>query len=107
MATKPKPFLRGVSNVSKVWRTSLVPQLDRPLFSAAGTFEDFDAVQAAMDGAWVNTNSFTVGEKRELFAGIRIFEVAKQSPSMLHYVQPQLCNKGEVCWFWFYNAFTH
>lgn len=41
-------------------------------------------------GAWVNTDTFTVGEKREIYAGMRIFEVAKQTPSMRHYVWSSL-----------------
>ena len=37
-------------------------------------------------GAFVNTDSFTVGEFKEVFFGMRIFELAKQTKSMRHYV---------------------
>ena len=40
--------------------------------SYLGTIEDFDIVGKALKGvygAWVNTDGFTIGEKREIFAG--------------------------------------
>ncbi|KAJ7909479.1 nmrA-family protein [Mycena leptocephala] len=37
-------------------------------------------------GVWVNTDSFTVGEIEEIYAGMRIYEVAKRVPSLRHYV---------------------
>ncbi|KAI0776595.1 NAD(P)-binding protein [Trametes elegans] len=37
-------------------------------------------------GAWVNTDGFTVGEAKEVFAGMRIFELAKQAKTVRHYV---------------------
>jgi hypothetical protein len=54
-----------------------------------GRFDDADAVRKALSGcygAWVNTDGFTVGEGIETFAGMRIFELAKQTPSLRHYV---------------------
>ncbi|KAJ6612836.1 NAD(P)-binding protein [Mycena sp. CBHHK59/15] len=58
-----------------------------------GAFDDFDSVAAAFDGAygaWVNTDGFTVGEMKEIYSGIRIFETAKQTPSLRHYVWSNL-----------------
>ena len=52
-------------------------------------------VQAALDGCWgafVNTDTFTVGEFKEVFFGMRIFELAKQTKSMRHYVWSGLEN---------------
>ena len=43
-----------------------------------------------MYGAFVNTDSFTVGEFKEVFFGMRIFELAKQTKSMRHYVWSSL-----------------
>lgn len=43
-------------------------------------------------GAFVNTDSFTIGEQAELFAGIRIFELAKQVGTLKHYVYSSLDN---------------
>ncbi|KAJ7744036.1 NAD(P)-binding protein [Mycena maculata] len=54
-----------------------------------GSFMDYAAVGRALDGAygaWVNTDGFTVGEMEEIYAGMRIYEVAKRVPSLRHYV---------------------
>lgn len=58
-----------------------------------GSFDDLAAVLAALQGvygAWVNTDSFTVGEQKEVFLGIRIFELAKQVKNVRHYVWSSL-----------------
>ena len=56
---------------------------------------DLTSVAAALDGdygAWVNIDRFTVavGEQREIYAGMGIFELAKQTKSLraLHLEQP-------------------
>ncbi|KZT67944.1 NAD(P)-binding protein [Daedalea quercina L-15889] len=57
-----------------------------------GSFFDFVAVSAALKGAygaWVNTDGFTVGEGKEMWAGIRIFELAKQA-GVRHYIWSSL-----------------
>ncbi|KAA1474972.1 nmrA-family protein [Dentipellis sp. KUC8613] len=54
-----------------------------------GSFLDFDAVLAAMKGvygAFVNTDGFTVGEQREIYAAMRIFESAKQTGTLKHFI---------------------
>jgi len=58
-----------------------------------GDTSDLASVAAALDGAygaWVNIDGFTVGEQREIYAGMRIFELAKQSKSLRHYVWSSL-----------------
>ncbi|KAI5117439.1 hypothetical protein M0805_007009 [Coniferiporia weirii] len=58
-----------------------------------GSFEDFPAVYEALKGVygtWVNTDGFTVGEAREIYAGMRIFELAKQVGTVRHYVWSNL-----------------
>ncbi|KAJ7873533.1 NAD-P-binding protein [Mycena olivaceomarginata] len=58
-----------------------------------GSFMDFDSVARALKGAygaWVNTDGFTVGEAAEIYAGMRIYEVAKRVPSLRHYVWSNL-----------------
>lgn len=58
-----------------------------------GSFEDFDLVLEAMKGVygvWSNTDGFTVGELRELYAGMRLFELAKQAGTVRHYVWSNL-----------------
>jgi len=50
-------------------------------------------VAAALDGAygaWINIDGFTVGEQREIYAGLRIFELAKQTTSLRHYIWSSL-----------------
>ncbi|OJT11318.1 NmrA-like family domain-containing protein 1 [Trametes pubescens] len=54
-----------------------------------GSTNDLDTVAAALEGvygAYVNTDSFTIGEQKETFCGIRIFELAKQVKTVRHYV---------------------
>jgi hypothetical protein len=58
-----------------------------------GDTSDLTSVAAALDGAygaWVNIDGFTVGEQREIYAGMRIFELAKQTKSLRHYVWSSL-----------------
>ena len=71
----------------------------------AGAFDDFDSVEAALEGvygAFVNTDGFTVGEQKEIYAGMRIFEIAKVAKSVRHYVWSNLdyaLKVGtHVCW---------
>ncbi|KAI0700237.1 NAD-P-binding protein [Cerioporus squamosus] len=54
-----------------------------------GSVDDFNSVLAALEGAYgafVNTDSFTLGEEKEIFIGMRIFELAKQIGTLQHYV---------------------
>ena len=47
------------------------------------------SVEKAMQGAYgafVNTDSFSLGEEKEVFLGIRMFEIAKQVRTVRHYV---------------------
>ncbi len=58
-----------------------------------GAFDDFPSVLSALQGVWGvwnNTDGFTVGEAKEIFAGIRIFELAKQVKTVRHYVWSNL-----------------
>ncbi|CAL1716918.1 unnamed protein product [Somion occarium] len=58
-----------------------------------GAFDDFPSVLHALQGAYgafVNTDGLTVGEQKEVFSGIRIFELAKQVGSLKHYVWSNL-----------------
>lgn len=40
-------------------------------------------------GAWVNVDGFTVGEQKEMWSGMRIFELAKKA-GVRHYVWSSL-----------------
>lgn len=64
-----------------------------------GTTDDLDSVAVALQGvygAFVNTDSFSIGEQRETFCGIRIFEIAKQLKTVRHYVWSGLDNVNKV-----------
>ena len=47
--------------------------------------EDLHRALNGVWGAWVNTDGFTIGEKNELFYGIRAYEIAKHE-RVQHYV---------------------
>ncbi|KAJ7095050.1 nmrA-family protein [Mycena epipterygia] len=54
-----------------------------------GSFEDQESVARALEGVhgvWVNTDGSSVGEIREIYAGMLIFEAAKRIKSLKHYV---------------------
>ena len=71
------------------------------LIPNAGSFEDFPTVLEAMKGVygvWANTDGFTVGEARELYAGVRIFELAKQAGTVRHFIWSNLDYIASV-WF--------
>ncbi len=64
-----------------------------------GSTDDFPSVLAALQGAYgayVNTDSFTIGQEKEVFTGIRIFELAKQAGTIKHYLWSSLDNVFKV-----------
>ncbi|KAI0742363.1 NAD(P)-binding protein [Daedaleopsis nitida] len=66
---------------------------DKGVELVKGAFGDFPSVLAALQGVWgvwTNTDGFTVGETKEVYAGMRIFELAKQVKSVRHYVWSNL-----------------
>ena len=48
-------------------------------------------------GAFVNTDSFTLGEEKEIFVGMHIFELARQIGTLQHYVWSGLAYSFKVC----------
>lgn len=65
-----------------------------------GAFDDLGSVRAALQGVygvWVNTDGFTVGEQKETWAGIHIFEIAKEIGTVKHYVYSGLDYVLKVC----------
>ncbi|EJF64803.1 NAD(P)-binding protein [Dichomitus squalens] len=66
---------------------------NRGIQCVKGAFDDLQSVAQALEGvygAWVNTDGFTVGEEKEVWAGLRIFELAKQNGAVRHYVWSSL-----------------
>ncbi|EMD31566.1 hypothetical protein CERSUDRAFT_100239 [Gelatoporia subvermispora B] len=71
-----------------------------------GAFDDFPSMYSAFRGvygAFVNTDGFTVGEEKETWVGLRLFEIAKEVKTVRHYVysgldyalkKPYHCKKG-------------
>ncbi|KAJ7707753.1 NAD(P)-binding protein [Mycena rosella] len=58
-----------------------------------GSLDNLATVAAAFEGvygAWVNTDSFTVGEQKEVYLGIKMFEIAKRARSVRHYIWSSL-----------------
>lgn len=58
-----------------------------------GSFNDLENIYDALQGAygvWVNTDSFAIGERHEVFLGARIFEVSKRVKTLRHYVWSNL-----------------
>ncbi|KAH6677249.1 hypothetical protein B0J14DRAFT_338387 [Halenospora varia] len=54
-----------------------------------GSFMDFDSVEAALQncyGVFVNTDGFTVKESDEIWAAIRIWEIANTIPTLRHFL---------------------
>lgn len=37
-------------------------------------------------GAFINTDTYTVGEEKEIWAAIKLYETARRTPSMRHWV---------------------
>src|SRR5277367_106469 len=59
----------------------------------AGRADNEADLRRAFNGvtaAFVNTNGFAIGEKAELYWGMRIYEIAKEEKSMRHYVWSNL-----------------
>ena len=70
------------------------------VYSFEGSFYDYSFVATALEGAygaWINTDGFHVGEAKEIYAGIRIFEIAKRISSLRHYVWSSLDYSVKVC----------
>lgn len=58
-----------------------------------GRFDDIKSVTSALQGcygAWVNTDTYTVGEEREIYAGIKIYESARRTPTARHLIWSNL-----------------
>ncbi|KAM5537164.1 hypothetical protein V8D89_009097 [Ganoderma adspersum] len=88
----PSPYaVRALTRDPSSRRAKLLAE--KGVECAKGAFDDFPSVARALAGvygAWVNTDGFTVGEAKEVWAGIRIFELAKQDGGVRHYVWSSL-----------------
>ncbi|KAJ7612562.1 NAD(P)-binding protein [Roridomyces roridus] len=66
---------------------------ERGVECVQGSFTDFALVAKALEGSygvWVNTDGPTVGEAQEIYAGMRIFEIAQRTEGLKHYVWSSL-----------------
>ncbi|KAJ2921699.1 hypothetical protein H1R20_g15394, partial [Candolleomyces eurysporus] len=58
-----------------------------------GSFYDMNAAKQFMSGcygAFVNTDTYTVGEEREIWAATKLYEFARCTPSMRHWIWSNL-----------------
>ena len=84
-------------------KVGLLPISSRPPIltrTFPGSLGDLDSVSRALQGvygAFVNTDGFTVGEKGETYLGMRIFELAKQTGTVKHYVWSSLDYMHKAC----------
>ena len=63
------------------------------LIWAQGNHDDLPTVLKALTGvygAWINTDSFTIGEDKETYLGLRIFELAQLAGTVRHYIWSNL-----------------
>lgn len=74
---------RNVKSERAIALTSL-PNV-RPLQGSADNVNDLHAAFKGVYGAFVNTDGFTLGEKNELFYGIRAYEIARHE-GVQHYI---------------------
>ncbi|KAJ3862611.1 NAD(P)-binding protein [Lentinula novae-zelandiae] len=54
-----------------------------------GSFEDLETVAAALEGCYgvfVNTDTFSVGQQKEIYLVIKMFEQAHRVPQMKHFI---------------------
>ncbi|KAI0059561.1 NAD-P-binding protein [Artomyces pyxidatus] len=88
----PSPYsIRALTRDPESRRAKAIAARGVQIFK--GDTNDLSSVAAALNGvygAWINTDGFTVGEQREIYAGIRIFELAKQTSTIRHYVWSSL-----------------
>ena len=79
--------------------TNLLMSLDANC--PAGRFDNQRDVAVAMKGCYavfVNTDTYTVGARRELFSAIKIYEAAKRTPTMRHFIWSGLDYGSKVSW---------
>ena len=63
------------------------------LIQIQGNHDDLSTMLKALTGvygAWINTDSFTIGEEKEMYLGMRIFELAKLAGTVRHYIWSNL-----------------
>ncbi|PVG02993.1 NAD(P)-binding protein [Serendipita vermifera] len=88
---EPSPYaVRVVTRDPSNWRAVELQDLGCELVT--GSVKDLPSIHNALEGvygAFVNTDGFTIGEKEELFAAFRIYELAKER-GVKHYVWSNL-----------------
>lgn len=85
----PNPERDGMRACTRCSPTRYISSIPKAFL---GSVKDLASVCSALQGvygAFVNTDGFTIGEKEEVFAGLRIYEIAKQL-GVKHYVWSNL-----------------
>ncbi|TFK74369.1 nmrA-family protein [Pluteus cervinus] len=88
----PSPFaIRALTRNPTSRRARELEALGVELFK--GAFDNLPSLAKAFEGcygAFVNTDTYTVGEEREIYAGIKIYEAARRTNTMRHLVWSNL-----------------
>ncbi|KAJ7599116.1 hypothetical protein C8J56DRAFT_1093410, partial [Mycena floridula] len=82
----PSPYgVRDMTSCSKVLSSSSVCIVC--LIIVLGSFDDIEHIKAAYKGCYgcfVNTDTLTLGEEKEIYWSVKLFEYAKRAPTMRH-----------------------
>ncbi|RXW23584.1 hypothetical protein EST38_g2249 [Candolleomyces aberdarensis] len=91
-AGTPSPYhVRALTRDPTSRRARELEAMGAELFQ--GSFYDMNAKQLFMSGcygAFINTETYTVGEEREIWAAIKLYEIARRTPSMRHWIWSNL-----------------
>jgi len=106
----PSPYgVRALTRDPKSERAQQLASWGCELFQ--GNFTDFDCIREAVKGCWgifCQTDGFTVGEEREAYSGIRIWEIAKMSGCIRTFVYSNLDYSLKAGnWDWEYRCDHH
>ncbi|KAG2014092.1 hypothetical protein CC2G_010938 [Coprinopsis cinerea AmutBmut pab1-1] len=84
----PSPFaVRALTRDPNNKRAKALAAMGAEIYQ--GSFYDMQAAKHFMDGcygAFINTDTYTVGEEKEIWAAIKLYETARRTPTMRHWV---------------------
>jgi len=88
----PSPYaVRALTRDPENRRAKELKAMGAELFQ--GSFYDLETMAKAFDGcygAFVNTDTYTVGEEKEIWSAVQLYTIARRTPSMRHFVWSNL-----------------
>ncbi|KAJ2923371.1 hypothetical protein H1R20_g13728, partial [Candolleomyces eurysporus] len=106
----PSPYhVRALTRDPTSRRAKELEAMGAELFQ--GCFYDVNAAKQFMSGcygAFINTDTYTVGEEREIWAATKLYEFARRTPSMSHWIWSNLDYGSKVRSdqpFFFFSSF--